>query len=1168
MITPSLCESLPRRSTDLEKHLNALVKNAYPIEDAIIYISQLRKTYQKDFRLIKDYHTTITNITTKLRWALGLADIDYQARIAEYFYHGLDYTTKLEMAKLNLKTTTSIMEHIQEVEKTILNLVRDTSDTYRESSRDHTKHMENRYKGPYCKYHKTSNHSTEECRVLAKKDNHVQNHSQPRNFVLKEPDLNTNLLQIEGKLADITTNFTIDTGATRNFINEGFLLKNNLETIFTEPSEVTYGNGQTHTSTKCVKNIIKQLGNKIINKPVRLTVIKNLPEDIILGNSFLKENNAIINFTENTLQLEETKLLLNNQGKTDWINSPDYQLLCKTDNPRNGHLSKDIPESIKNIIQKTIENNPELGTLPSEGFRIPLSDDAPVFSKPYPMPYNLHKAVKEEIDKLIKLKVIRKSRSLYASPAWPILKKNGKVRLVVDYKKLNAKTVKQAFPFPNIREQLQTLPSANLYSQLDLNMGYYQIPVHTQDIEKTAFVVPWGHYEFLRMPFGLTSAPREFQRCMSNLLADLSFVRIFLDDVLIFSKSETEHATHLKAVFEILTKAGASINFDKSSFCQKQVTYLGNIISTDGIKADVSRVDNCILFKTPKSRKDIMKLVGFINWFRPYIPGLSYIIAPITEKLSKTKQLNWSTSDDNIIKKVVTEIKKQTLLSYPVTTQPFTLTTDASDLGLGAALVQENKLIGLYSHKFTKTERRYTIMEKELLAIIKAITHFKNIIFNSPIIIRTDNANITYLKDSNNSRVQRWRLLLEEFDYKITYIKGTTNKAADHISRCFLAKSKKEDTFHYDIKTIRNLQVKDGISQASNDPKSKKLRLHESKIYVDNQDRIFIPDSYANTLLVEIHKYLGHPGLHKQLNTIRNYLLIPQCKSRIYQIIKSCRLCQTNKIQRNNYGKLVGFLSTSDPFKNISTDIFGPVETDHFAPSKLPSKIFILTVIDRASRWTELGILTKITAEKVVETLKKIWLDKHPKPSTILSDRGKQYTSVHFRTTMKRMNIDHFCTTPYNPTGNSLSERINQTLGFILRNHNHESIHTALKIAKRSLNYTYHRVIGISPYEYLYKHSTLDPLNRNLEIDHKAIYNRMLKHSSTSNKLLNKSRITNYSFKENSKVYVKNVVPTSKMDSKWLGPGTIVGIQNDGNSFKILLNGRYIFANIKNIRPH
>ncbi|KAF9761098.1 Retrovirus-related Pol polyprotein from transposon 17.6 [Nosema granulosis] len=200
-----------------------------------------------------------------------------------------------------------------------------------------------------------------------------------------------------------------------------------------------------------------------------------------------------------------------------------------------------------------------------------------------------------------------------------------------------------------------------------------------------------------------------------------------------------------------------------------------------------------------------MKLVGLINWFRPYVSGLSRKIAPLTAKLSTKNTFSWNKEDNNIVKEIMEDIKRRTLLSYPNPEKPFTLTTDASDIGLGATLTQENNLIGLYSYKLTQTQQRYTVMEKELLAIIKALQHFKNIIFNSQILIKTDNANITFLKDSTNSRVQRWRLLLEEFDYTLEHIKGTTNTAADHFSRCLIVRDKDL----YDLSIIKGLQEQD-----------------------------------------------------------------------------------------------------------------------------------------------------------------------------------------------------------------------------------------------------------------------------------------------------------------------------------------------------------------------
>ncbi|KAF9754366.1 hypothetical protein NGRA_3350 [Nosema granulosis] len=245
------------------------------------------------------------------------------------------------MAKLNLKTSSQIKEHIIEIERTIVNLSRENpgknTERYSIGKNYQSTPQEKTNQGIYCKYHKTSNHGTEECRALARKNNGTQRDSRPQNFVLKEPRCETKLLQINGIIGETETKFTIDTGATNNFISETIVNKYHLRTTETEPSEVTYGNGQTSQSTKCVHTSIKQLGIKTMNKAITFVVIKNLPEETILGNNFLKDNKAIINFDNSTLQLDDTILPLNNQEILDWKNSPDYQLVCKHDCRRLSH---------------------------------------------------------------------------------------------------------------------------------------------------------------------------------------------------------------------------------------------------------------------------------------------------------------------------------------------------------------------------------------------------------------------------------------------------------------------------------------------------------------------------------------------------------------------------------------------------------------------------------------------------------------------------------------------------------------------------------------------------------------------------------------------------------------------------------------------------------------
>lgn len=235
--------------------------------------------------------------------------------------------------------------------------------------------------------------------------------------------------------------------------------------------------------------------------------------------------------------------------------------------------------------------------------------------------------------------IISKSTSIYISPAFLILKKNGDLRMVVDYRKINEATVKINYPLPSIHYYLTQLEGGVIFSQIDLKNGYYQIKIKDGDRYKTAFNILGQIYQFNRMPFGLCNAPRTFQRAMNDILSDLDYVKVFLDDILIHSKSTQEHEAHLREVIERLHQNNIGINMEKFSFGKKQVQYLGHIILKDGIKANIEKMQQ---FTIPeiKSKKDIQKLTGLINWFRPFIKDLSTRLGPVYDKLSE-ENITW-----------------------------------------------------------------------------------------------------------------------------------------------------------------------------------------------------------------------------------------------------------------------------------------------------------------------------------------------------------------------------------------------------------------------------------------------------------------------------------------------------------------------------------------------
>ncbi|KAG0420634.1 Retrovirus-related Pol polyprotein from transposon 17.6 [Dictyocoela roeselum] len=284
------------------------------------------------------------------------------------------------------------------------------------------------------------------------------------------------------------------------------------------------------------------------------------------------------------------------------------------------------------------------------------------------------------------------------------------------------------------------------------------------------------------MPFGLSNAPSTFQLAMSNILKNILNVFVYLDDILLFSLTYEKHVELVETVLRRLYESGASINYEKSSFGLDSVKYLGLIITPAGIKPDVSKIDEFSV-NNIKTKKKLERLLGFLNWFRPFVKDISLITAKLYEKLKTEKRaITLSPEDHASISRIVDIIKSQPILYFPDFNTPFSLYCDASDLGIGSVLKQNNKIIGYFSKKYNKCENNYTIIEKEVLAILKSLQHFKQIIINTKVNIYTDNANIISQGDLSK-RVNRWKLILEEYNYELHYIRGENNSNADFLSR-------------------------------------------------------------------------------------------------------------------------------------------------------------------------------------------------------------------------------------------------------------------------------------------------------------------------------------------------------------------------------------------------
>lgn len=422
-------------------------------------------------------------------------------------------------------------------------------------------------------------------------------------------------------------------------------------------------------------------------------------------------------------------------------------------------------------------------------------DELPCYTKSYRYPQIHKEEIKRQLDKMLHEGIIRPSFSPWSSPIWIVPKKSDasgkqKWRLVVDYRRLNEKTVDDRYPIPNITEILDKLGKCMYFSTLDLTNGFHQIEVNPKDIPKTAFSVDYGHFEYVRMPFGLKNAPSTFQRVMDNVLRELqgTICLVYMDDIIIYSTSLNEHISNLRKVFSRLRTANLKVQLDKSEFLHKEIAFLGHLITTEGVKPNPEKISAIQNYPIPKTVKQIKGFLGLLGYYRKFILDFAKITKPMTKCLRKGAVIQLTPEYLECFETCKNLLTSDPILAYPDFEKPFVLTTDASDFAIGAVLSQgpigQDKPICYASRTLTVTEEGYSTIEKETLAIIWATKYFRPYLFGRKFKIVTDHQPLTWLMSlKENNKLVRWRLRLEEFDFEVVHKPGRFNCNADALSR-------------------------------------------------------------------------------------------------------------------------------------------------------------------------------------------------------------------------------------------------------------------------------------------------------------------------------------------------------------------------------------------------
>jgi transposase InsO family protein len=437
-----------------------------------------------------------------------------------------------------------------------------------------------------------------------------------------------------------------------------------------------------------------------------------------------------------------------------------------------------------------------LGQVNTTHHRIELKPGSkPIHSHPYRAGPRAREAEAAEVQRMLKAGVIEQAHSEWASPVVLVPKPDGSMRFCVDYRRLNALTMKDSYPLPRMDECIDSLGDATIFSTLDCNSGYWQIPVHPEDRDKTTFTSHEGLYRFLRMPFGLTNAPATFQRMVDMILAGLTWKSclVYLDDIIVFSASLEEHVHHLDEVLERLYRAGLSLKLPKCHFGKDTVSYLGHVIRPGKLAVAEKNTIALRSVLPPATQSELRSFLGLCNVYRRFVAGFSKIAAPLNALLRKgeSPQLGTLTGEQlHAFETLRAKLLNPPILALPRAHGQYILDTDASNEQIGCCLFQEQadkvlKPIGYWSRSLTTAERNYSTTEKECLAIVWAILQLRPYLEGQHFIIRTDHHSLRWVLNLADAqgRLARWRLRLLEFDYEVHYAPGKGHHGADTMSR-------------------------------------------------------------------------------------------------------------------------------------------------------------------------------------------------------------------------------------------------------------------------------------------------------------------------------------------------------------------------------------------------
>jgi len=658
-------------------------------------------------------------------------------------------------------------------------------------------------------------------------------------------------------------------------------------------------------------------------------------------------------------------------------------------------------------------------------------------------------AAKAEFAALERDGIVRRSNSPWASPLHMVKKADGSWRPCGDYRRLNGVTVPDSYPLPNMMDFTAKMAGCRFFTKIDLRKGYHQIPMHSADVPKTAIITPFGLFEYTRMTFGMRNAGNTFQRLMDRVMAGCNPGFAYLENIIVGSSSLQQHLRDVREVFQRLHTAGLVVNGEKCLFAVQRLEFLGHQIAAGGITPLPQRVAALRRHPRPGTVKELQGFLGMVNFYRRFIKGAAHILRPLTDALRgsppPSSAVTWSDVMQSAFEEARDTLAQAVELVHPCPKSKLSLSVDASSDHVGAVLQQRVspsaawQPLGFFSQKLTPAQVKYSAFDRELLACVESIRHFRYMLEGRRFTLYTDHKPLTFalhkVSDSWTARQSRHLAYVAEFTTDVQHVPGADNVVADTLSRpppalaptCAVPASAQQLDFPAIAaaqRTCPSVEAAIGTSL-----QLRLVRYGDVRVLCDvrlAQPRPFIPLDHRRAVF-DIFHCLAHPGIRATRRLMAARVIWEGMHRDVQSWCRDCQDCQRAKITKQPTAPVQPIPVPLQRFLHVHVDLVGPL------PAARDGSRYLFTMIDRTSRWLEAVPIKNMEAATCAEVFISAWVARFGVPAQLTSDQGRQFSSAIWAHVCQQLGVQHQMTTAYHPQANGMVERAHRQLKDALR---------------------------------------------------------------------------------------------------------------------------------------